>query len=83
MREVLANMRTYFPGIPDTEIIAGLLGQPKKPSNTPPLLLDGLMTLGTREGLPLPAANLEFNGIWTMWRNALLLPGAVVAAVRA
>jgi hypothetical protein len=82
MREVLANMRTYFPNIPDTEIIAGLLGEPKKLSTNPPLLLDGLMTLSTREGLPLPAANLEFSGIWTMWRNALLLPGAVTVAAR-
>src|SRR6266850_1425889 len=75
MREVLSNMRKYFPGIPDTEIIAKLLGEPNQLSNNPPLLLDGLLALSRREGLPLPAANLEFSGIWTMWRNALLLPG--------
>lgn len=82
MKEVLINMRKYFPGIPDTEIIAKLLGEPNQLSQNPPLLLDGLMALSTREGLPLPAANLEFSGIWTMWRNTLLLPGAKVAEVR-
>jgi caspase domain-containing protein len=74
MSEVLVNMREYFPNIPDTEIIAKLLGEPNQLSKNPPLLLDGLMALSTREGLPLPAANLDFNGIWTMWRNALALP---------
>jgi hypothetical protein len=74
MSEVLLNMRDYFPNIPDTEIIAKLLGEPKQLSKDPPLLLDGLMALSTWEGLPLPAAKLDFNGIWTMWRNALALP---------
>jgi hypothetical protein len=82
IKKVLFNMRKYFPGIPDTEIIAKLLGEPHQLSKNPPLLLDGLMALGAREGLPLPAANLEFSGIWTMWRNALLQPGAEVAAAR-
>lgn len=76
MKEVLINMREYFPGIPDTEIIAMLLGESHQLANDPPLLIDGLLALKTREGLPLPAANLEFSGIWTMWRNALPLPGS-------
>jgi hypothetical protein len=75
-------MRKFFPLIPDTEIIAMLLDEPYKLSAYPPLLLDGLMALKTRDNLPLPAANLEFNGIWTMWRNALLLPGTEVATAR-
>jgi hypothetical protein len=79
MREVLSNMRTYFAGIPDTEIIAQLLGEPSNPSKNPPLLLDGLMALTMRDFLPLSAANLDFTGIWTSWRNALPLPAVVVA----
>jgi hypothetical protein len=74
MREVLANMRDYFPGIPDTEIIAKLLGEPCELTGTPPLLIDGLMAGKMRDILGLPAANLEFSGIWTSWRDALPLP---------
>jgi hypothetical protein len=72
MKEVLANMRNYFPGFADTEIIAKLLDEPFSPPKIPPLLMDGLMAIGTKGILPLPEEKLEFNGIWTAWRNGLL-----------
>jgi hypothetical protein len=82
MKEVLSNMRSYFPGIPDTEVIAKLLGEPSTLSSVPPLLLDGLMAISMKSS-PLPKADLEFSGIWTAWRDAFPLPGATVTAQQA
>jgi Caspase domain len=72
MQEVLVNMRKYFPGIADTEIIAALIGEKNSPPQTPPMLLDGLVGVKDRDILPLPEQKLEFGGIWTSWRNAVL-----------
>lgn len=82
MQEVLANMRKYFPGFADTEIIAMLLDEKFSPPQNPPLLMDGLIATGTKDALPLPADKLEFNSIWTMWKNALLLTRPAAMAVR-
>jgi hypothetical protein len=73
MRILLWNMRQYFPGFADTEIIAGMIGEPFHAPILPPLLLDGMLMLEQQELLPLPSAWLEFGGMWTSWRNALTL----------
>jgi hypothetical protein len=73
MDEVLRNMRQYFPGFADTEIIATQLGEASDPPAISPLLMDGVLLLKDRRTLPLAGAQLEFNSIWTSWRNALSL----------
>jgi caspase domain-containing protein len=76
MREVLSNMRQYFPGFADTEIIAMLLDDESGPLRNPPLLMDGVIAIGASGILPLPREKLEFNSIWTLWRNVLSLTKA-------
>jgi hypothetical protein len=44
--------------------------------------MDGLIATGTKDALPLPADKLEFNSIWTMWKNALFLTKPAATAVR-
>jgi hypothetical protein len=80
MQEVLANMRKYFPGFGDTEVIAMLLNEPFSPPRNPPLLLDGLIAIGEKDTLPLPADKLVFDSIWTMWKNALFLTKSAAMA---
>src|SRR5262249_7070799 len=82
MREVLHNMRTYFPGIPDTEIIAMLVGEPHSPPTTTPLLMDGFMALGATDILLLGEEGLDFDSIWTSWRNTLPLSESQNNALR-
>lgn len=76
MQEVLHNMRNFFPGFADTEVIAMLVGEPHGPPDSAPLLMDGLLVLGANNVLPLPEDHLDFNGVWTSWRDAL--PGVVL-----
>jgi Caspase domain len=73
MQEVLGNMRKYFPGFADTEVIAMLVGEPYVRPTTAPLLMDGFIALGATDILPLGEAGLDFSSIWTSWRNALPL----------
>lgn len=73
IREVIGNMRRYFPIVPDTEIIASLVGEPAGPPKNTPMLMDGLMALAPDTPLPLPADKLQFDATWTCWRNALEL----------
>jgi hypothetical protein len=73
MQEVLGNMRTYFPGFADTEVIAMLVGEPHVWPTTAPLLMDGFIALGATDILPLGDEGLDFNSMWTSWRNALPL----------
>jgi hypothetical protein len=74
MREVLYNMRNYFPGVPDTEVIAMLIGEKYEAPSTAPLLMDGTMAVSEQDILPLPEAKLDFDSIWTSWRNAVAIP---------
>ena len=41
LREAVSNLRRFFPGLPDTEAIARLIGEPSGPLPTPPMLTDG------------------------------------------
>ncbi len=82
MREVLENMRTYFPGLPDTEVIAMLLNQEYRPLYSPPLLMDGTLAVSGEEIFPLPQSRLDFDGMWTTWRSAVSVAERVPALAR-
>jgi hypothetical protein len=71
MQEVLKNMRTYFPGLPDTEVIAMLLEENYHPPSAAPLVMDGVLAVSGRDVLPLPEDRLDFDSVWTCWRNAV------------
>jgi hypothetical protein len=69
--EMLDIMRSYFPGIADTDVIAKLVNGKESPPTQTPLLMDGLIAIGVLGDLPLPQEKLDFSGIWTSWRNAV------------
>ncbi|HEX5736273.1 MAG TPA: caspase family protein [Blastocatellia bacterium] len=73
LKIVIQNLRKYFGGIPDTEVIAKLLGLKAKKLDAPPLLLDGVLALeeAATKLLPLPASKLDYNSPWTAWRAAV------------
>ncbi|HEX9200980.1 MAG TPA: hypothetical protein VF865_15575 [Acidobacteriaceae bacterium] len=71
MTQVVHNMRNYFPGIPDTEIIATVLDLPSESTSDPPLLTDGIMTGKLETSFPLPVESLDYSSIWTTWKNAV------------
>jgi hypothetical protein len=54
--------------------------EPVRALENPPMLMDGVMALPPDPPLPLPADKLQFDSIWTCWRNALELARAVFAA---
>jgi hypothetical protein len=69
---VIENLREYFPGLPDTEIIADRAGIPPNPIDNAPLLTDGLLLLENSEDLlRLPASRLDYSSPWTLWRGAV------------
>lgn len=69
---VINNLRTYFPGLPDTEIIAYRAGIPPNPIDNAPLLTDGLLLLeGSEDLLRLPASRIDYSSPWTLWRGAV------------
>jgi hypothetical protein len=72
LNTVIGNLRHYFAGIPDTELIARLVGLRAKKINEPPLLTDGVLALGeSAKNLPLPASKLDYGSPWTVWRGAV------------
>lgn len=71
MREVLGNMRRYFPGFADTEVIAKLVNEPHQMPAHPPMLMDGVLALGPDVSLPQGAERLDYDGIWTSWRTTI------------
>jgi Caspase domain len=72
LSEVVGNLRLYFPGLPDTEALAKLSGQPATGLASAPLILDGLFAFDDYEELlPLPEGKLDYNGPWTAWRGAV------------
>ena len=69
---VINNLRTYFPGLPDTEVIASRVGIPPNPIDNAPLLTDGLLLLeDSTDLLRLPASRLDYSSPWTVWRGAV------------
>jgi Caspase domain len=71
LHEVVGNMTSYFPDLPDSAALAVLAGHGAK-FNGVPLFLDGLRAFPRElETLPLPRQNLDFNSPWTAWREAV------------
>jgi hypothetical protein len=65
---VLHNLRQYFTGIPDVEVIATLAGEQSHPTPTSPLVLDGYHHWRkSGETPPLPESRLSYTGPWTAW----------------
>jgi hypothetical protein len=68
--EALGNLRTYFKGLPDVEVIAKLAGQSYAEPDTLPLFLAGLQALGAPDKMMpvrLPANKLDYTGPWITW----------------
>ena len=64
------NLRAYFDGIPDTEILAKLAGLPSKPPQAAPLLLEGVLALEDPDTvLPYRASRLDYRRSWTIWND--------------
>jgi hypothetical protein len=72
MQVIVANLRTYFGGIPDIEVIANLTHFPFQRPFHPPLLLDGLLALSDGDDiLPLSTDKIDYGSPWVMWRGAV------------
>ena len=72
LRVVIGNLKKYFPGIPDTEVIARSIGMKANRINEPPLLMDGVLALeDSEQSLPLSASKLDYASPWTAWRGAV------------
>jgi hypothetical protein len=70
--DVIHNLSTYFPDLPDTAALANLFGSGPMAYKGPPLFLDGLRGfLGIEGQLPLPAGNIDYTSTWTAWRGAV------------
>jgi hypothetical protein len=65
---LVALLRDHFKS-PDAEALAKLLGRPWQQPPAPPAMLDGVMALDGP--LPLPAAHLDYESPWTVWRGAV------------
>jgi hypothetical protein len=73
----VGNLRRFFAGIPDIELLAKLAGFPYREPQHPPLILDGLLAWDAAEDmLPLDPGRLTYEGPWVMWRNAVPPPSA-------
>lgn len=65
---VVPNLEQYFPGIPDIAAIAELVGLDRPMPAHPSLFREGLLAFPDwEEHLPMAAAKLDFNYMWTTW----------------
>lgn len=67
VRAIVRALRTRHPGLPDTDVIARLVGMEAYPVAGWPLLLDGMMAVGDA-ARPLDTS-LVCDGLWTMFRR--------------
>ena len=81
LKEVVGNMRNFFPGFPDTEIIAGMIGMEAQATSDPPLLTDGIVAANSQIDFPLPIESLDYSSMWTTWKNAVRIKATALAAV--
>jgi hypothetical protein len=71
LAEVVHNLTTYFPELPDGAALTRRAGLGDVPYRPTPLFLDGLRAFEhIEQKLPLPAANLDYTSPWTAWREA-------------
>lgn len=67
--EVVRNLQTYFPDLPDGAALARLAGISRPPFTATPLFLDGLRAFDAPEMmLPLEPSRLDYTNPWTAWR---------------
>ena len=81
---VLGNLLAYFPELPDIAILKKLFGI--KPEDRPegvPLFLDGFLASGIPDLSPLPISQLDFNSLYTSWRNGVTGSKPVARALTA
>ncbi|MGH9969569.1 MAG: caspase family protein [Pyrinomonadaceae bacterium] len=69
---MLQNLRTFFGGLPDTEAIAKVIGQPWTMPNAAPLLLESVLAFDENQEqrmLPLAYDQVDYGSAWTSWRD--------------
>lgn len=72
VESVLRNLDLYFPGIPDVAVLRRLLLKSPVPIGGTPLFLEGaLSSLDATNAMPLSQDRLDFNSVWTSWRDAV------------
>jgi hypothetical protein len=71
-RSLVANLRTYFPGMADTEAIARMAGLDYVTPSSPPLFLDGLAAFPHQPSVfPLPESGVDYRAPWVRWRGSV------------
>jgi Caspase domain len=74
VESVLANLQHYFPDIPDVAVLHRLLLNSILPVKGAPLFLEGALALAAPDAknvMTLSSDRLDFNSIWTCWRDAV------------
>jgi hypothetical protein len=69
LRIMVENLRRFFPGFADTEVIARMIGMTPMICNSPPIFLDGILAAELPAGdiLGMPIDKLDYEGPWTTW----------------
>jgi hypothetical protein len=88
VESVLHNLERYFPGIPDVAVLHRLLLKSSVPIVGTPLFLEGaLSSPEATSTMTLSQNRLDFNSVWTSWRDAVrgdeLRAGATLSATSA
>jgi hypothetical protein len=68
---VVDNLREYFPTLADTAVLQKFVEPSAEQPSNPPLLLDGMLTLGDTTYDGLRTAALDYRAMWTSWRKAV------------
>jgi hypothetical protein len=79
---IVHNLRTYFPNIPDTEVVAKMAGLPSSIPQGTPLFLDGALAMPdfAPEELSGTRQVLDYRTPWTMWTGKAHAIAKAVAA---
>jgi hypothetical protein len=71
-QSVLNGLARYFPEIPDVAVLNHLVNKsPELPASTPLFLQGVLSSPEANEAMALPSDRLDFNSVWTTWRDAV------------
>jgi hypothetical protein len=72
VQSVLRNLERFFPDIPDVSILHQLLMKNPQPTEGTPLFLEGALAVADAENvMKLSSDRLDFNSVWTSWRDAV------------
>ncbi len=76
LQTMVGNLRLFFPGIPDEEAVARLIGDVSLLPVSPPLFTDGVLAFDDNQevvmmgGLGgLPPDKVDYSSPWTLWRG--------------